>query len=308
MTTPKGLRMRKSAFYAAVVAMCITLSTPGAYALDITQHEIMKRESPNGNGQRWVLHFLETMIEIPLVPVRDRPGEAPEDTQQLTGPDGFNVRWLIDDRIVWVSWRTPPQGNGVYYDEAHIITDVSGGDATELRRVDYPANGNQGAGIRQHLDVDYMYDGRVITETLKRHDTSIFDHPYPMAVKLEGVGPYFLDVHRSQVTTFTIVDGRLNEGRGKQSLNLGDEAKPIDEVARYIILLTSPRYRQYEGRATVSEEITQSEVNRALEVLRKCGGFNAQEGTISGDVPIPYTLGIVGRPRTPDEEEYIFER
>jgi hypothetical protein len=299
--------MRESALYAAVVAMCIALSTPVAFPLDISQYEIVKRKAPNGNGQRWVLHFLKTTIQIPLVPVRERTGEAPDDAQSLIGPDGFNVRWLIDERIVWVSWRTPPQGNGVYYDEAHILTDVSGSDATEIRRVDYPANGNQGAGNRQHLDVEYTYDGRVVTETLKRHDTSMLDHPYPMAVKLEGVGPYFLEEHLSQVTTFTIVDGRLNEGRGKQSLTLGDDAKPIDEVARYIILLTSPRYRQYEGRTTVPEEITQSEVNRALEDLRKCGGFNSQERTISGDVPVLYTPGIVGRPRSTSEEEYIFE-
>ena len=281
-------------FCATVVAMCIVLSNPGAFALNIAQYEIVKRDSANGTGQRWVLHFLETKFEIPLVPVRERAGEAPQDAQSLTGPDGFNVRWLIDDRIIWISWRTPPQGNGVYYDEIHIITDVSGGLATELRRVEFPANGNQGAGHRQHLDVEYTYDEetRLISESLRRTDTQLFDQPFPLATKLDEAGPYLLEENLEQVYEYSIHPGRLIV-RGKNLiLDLGETKRPVEEVARFVVLRLSPRFGHWPLETSAQDEITKQELDRVMASIRSGAGIDSEESMISGKI----SLGIGWRP------------
>ena len=52
VTTLKGMLMRKLPICAVVVSLCLTFGLPGALALDIAQYEIVKRESPDGNGQR----------------------------------------------------------------------------------------------------------------------------------------------------------------------------------------------------------------------------------------------------------------
>lgn len=297
--------MRNSIRCVAAIALQVTLFLPGAFALDITQYEIVKRDSTSGNGQRWVLHFLESKIEISLVPVRDRPGEAPDDARSLTGPDGFNVRWLIEDRLLWVSWRTQPQGNGVYYDEVHIIVDISSGLATELRRVQYAANGNQGIGYRQHLDVKYSYnkESRLITESLHRSDTQLFDHPYPLAAKLGEAGPYLLEENLEQVYEYSIHPDRLIVRRKNLILYLGEEKKPVDEVARFVILRLSPRYGHLPLEASAQDEITKQELDRVTASIRIGAGIDSGEPMISGKI----TLGVGWRPpinpRDQTEEE-----
>ena len=228
------------------------------------------------------------------MPVRERAGEAPQDAQSLTGPDGFNVCWLIDGQIIWLSWRTPPQGNGVYYDEIHIITDVSGGLATELRRVQFPANGNQGIGNRQHLDVEYTYneETRLISESLRRTDTRLFDHPFPLATKIDGIGPYLLEENLEQVFKYSVHPDRLIVRDKGLVLDLGEEKKALEEVARFVILRLTPRFGHWPLETSAQDEITKQELDRVMASIRSGAGIDSEESMISGKI----SLGIGWRP------------
>lgn len=284
-------------------------------ALDIEQYEIVKRDVPGSAAQWWTLVFSDTAIEIPLLTTDgvfydkdDAFGYVDAAYGSVIGPDGLQVRWLKEAELIWVSWRAPPLGNGVYYDEVHIIVDVSRDAARELWRVDYPANGNQGAGERQHLDVRYAYDeqsGRVV-ETLERHDTANFDYPVPLAEKVEGVGPYRLNEHWTVRTEFSIGPAGMMNVRPELSLELGDVATPIDDIARFVILKLTPRYLQWNDVAATVDEITPTELARAVASLEASRHFDAETRTLSGSVSLPFVPGIVGRAREPWEEEYVF--
>ena len=255
------------------------------------------------------------MLQIPLLTTDgvfydedDAFGYVDQNFGSVIGPDGLQVRWLKEGELVWVSWRTPPLGNGVYYDEVHIIVGVAGGTARELRRVDYPANGNQGAGTRQHLDVTYAYDeqhGRIV-ETLERHDTNIFFYAYPLAENLEGSGTYYLKEHWIQTTLFSTGPFELKSFRPTVSLELGARDVSIEEVARFVILRHAPRFMQQAYTATIPDEITPSELARAVAHLEKFGNFDAETRTLSGSVSLPFVAGVVGQARESWEEEYVF--
>ena len=301
--------MKKSLFCAAIISMYITLFATGAFALDIVQYDIVRRDVPGGEGQWWTLAFRDTSIEIPLLTTDGVFYDEDDAFGSVIGPDGLQVRWLKEGELVWVSWRTPPLGNGAYYDEVHIIVSVTGGTVRELWRVDYPANGNQGAGERQHLDVTYAYDeqhGRIV-ETLERHDTSIFFYAYPLAENLEGSGTYYLKEHWIQTTLFSTGPFELKNSRPTVSLELGTRNVSIEDVARFVVLRHAPRFMQHAITAPIPDEITPSELARTVALLEKSRNFDAQTRTLSGSISLPFVAGVVGRARESWEEEYVFQ-
>lgn len=290
---------------------------PHAGTLDIEKYEVVKRDVADYEGQWWTLLFSDTLIEIPLLTTDgifydedDVFGsvKGPDGFGAVIGPDGLQVRWLKENELVWVSWRTPPQGSGVYYDEAHIIEYVGGENPRELRRVNYPANGNQGAGNRQHLDINYTYDEerRLILEKLERHDTALFFHPFPLAEQLGETSQYLLEERWIQKSRFSLGPAGLRPHRPMLFLELGGREVSIEVVARFLILRLSPRFLQRTDVAAAADEITPSELARMVSSLQKSKNFDSQTQTLSGTISVPYVSGIAGKLRKPWEEEYVF--
>jgi len=285
-------------------------SVLGVGALEIERYEVVKRDVPAFGGQRWVLHFVDTQVEIPLVAIRNTQKGPQEDYPGLTDPDGFKMEWLVDDVVLWLSWRTPPRGNGVYYDEAHIIVDVSKGLANELRRVVYSANGNMGAGFHYHLDVTYSYNqhSRFITETLRSNETWLVERPYPLAVpEQEGVGPWLLQENLEQVNHFSIHPTRLIHRGSSVSLLLRDKQAPLEEVARYIVLRFAPRYGRHPYTPEDRGEVTATELEKVVSDLRGRVKVNETGDSASGSIGVGAVTPMPIRPRDASEEEYLFE-
>jgi len=89
-------------------------------------------------------------------------------------------------------------------------------------------------------------------------------------------------------------------------LELGIDSVPIEDAARFVILRLAPRYLQREAGAAVGDEISPSELARAVESLEGTRNFDVETRTLSGSLFLPFVPGVVGRARAPWEEEYVF--
>lgn len=78
--------------------------------------------------------------------------------------DTLKLHWLDSERLLWITWRTTPQGNGMYTQEGHLVLLVEGEQVKELFRDSIYARGSgRDGGTACHLQINYKPDRKHLT-------------------------------------------------------------------------------------------------------------------------------------------------
>ena len=115
--------------------------------LDIAAFKIERRDMREDvERSEWtqVLGFENSSIKVPLQSAyvnRNEDG-SPVYDQKFVDSRTVKIAWLVEDRLLWVSWRGwPIPGSGIYTAEAHVLLILSGGEAREILRQSFFAFG-----------------------------------------------------------------------------------------------------------------------------------------------------------------------
>ncbi len=154
------------------VSGCVSSENESIRKWDLTEYTVEKIEIPMPSSLKeshgWmkefhlfknVLRFDAMKSEIPLArSALMRPSAESAMEQAGFDPATLQMQWLDAGKLIWLKWKTFPQGQGAYTKQGHLVLQFDGRNWKELFRDSIYANGRAGVLNSSRFDLDIRYN------------------------------------------------------------------------------------------------------------------------------------------------------